>query len=140
MQKILAGGAGLFMLLNGYVHAGEIICPAVTDIQKVVGAVEDVYSVDIPDEHKWASESLVDVVDPDSLKFNGAEYAPHEINENGQATRRATLTCRYGQINLILEYVQLQESSFSQWAENRCESHEPRICALIDADYFNVSF
>jgi len=140
MQKILAGCAGLCLLLNGQVHAGEIICPAVTDIHRDIKTADNTFSVNGRDDREWASQSLVDTVDPLSLKFNGAEYVLYKPDESEQTPTRATITCKYGQINLTLEYLQVQEPYFSQWLDNRCESLEPRDCILTNADYFNVTF
>ncbi|MDP9785789.1 DUF3757 domain-containing protein [Pseudomonas fluorescens] len=140
MKKIPAGGAVLLMLIIGHVHAGEITCPAATSIHRNIEALEDVYSVDGQENHEWASESLVDVVDPTSLRFEGAEYVIHESDEDKQAARLATITCRYGDINLKLAYQQILEPAFSRWANNRCESRDTRMCRLMDNDYFNLIF
>ncbi|CAI8802058.1 hypothetical protein [Pseudomonas brassicacearum] len=78
MKRILAGGAVLLWLIIGHAHAGEITCPAVTDIRRNIETVEDVFFVDIQDGHEWESESLVDVVDPSSLRFEGAKYVIHD--------------------------------------------------------------
>ncbi|MCP1452863.1 MULTISPECIES: DUF3757 domain-containing protein [Pseudomonas] len=138
MKKILAGGAALLLLIIGQAHAGEITCPAVTDIHRNIESVEDVFFVDVQDDHEWESESLVDVVDPESLQFEGAEYVIHEADEDRQATTRATITCRYGDINLNMEYQQILEPAFSGWVNNRCESPNTRMCRLMDGDYFNL--
>ncbi|WP_024618694.1 DUF3757 domain-containing protein [Pseudomonas kilonensis] len=138
MKKILAGGAALLLLIIGHAHAGEITCPAVTDIHRNIESVEDVFFVEIQDDHEWESESLVDVVDPASLQFEGAEYVIHEADEEIQAATRATITCRYGDINLNMEYQQILEPAFSGWVNNRCESPNTRMCRLMDGDYFNL--
>ncbi|KQW33465.1 MULTISPECIES: hypothetical protein [Pseudomonas] len=138
MKKILAGGAVLFWLIIGHAHAGEITCPAVTDIHRNIEPVEDVFFVDVQDGYEWESESLVDVVDPASLQFKGAKYVIHEADEDRQAATRATITCRYGDINLNLEYQQILEPAFSGWVNNRCESPDSRMCRLMDGDYFNL--
>lgn len=140
MRKIVAGGAGLLMLVLGQVHADEIICPAVSDIRRNIESVEDVYFVDLPDDRDWKSVSLVDVVDPPSLKFEGAEYEIHEADGDKQALATATITCRYGEINLTQKRIQILEPSFSRWVDNRCASPDPKMCTLISADYFNLSF
>ncbi|WLH45851.1 DUF3757 domain-containing protein [Pseudomonas beijingensis] len=139
MKKILAGGAILLLLIIGPVHAGEITCPAVTDIHRNIESVEDIFFVDIQDEHEWESESLVDVVDPVSLQFEGAEYVIHR-DDDEQAATRATITCRYGAINLKLEEQQILEPTFSKWVSNRCESADTRMCRLMDGDYFNLIY
>lgn len=138
MRKILAGGAALLLLITGHAHAGEITCPAVTDIHKNIESVEDVFFVEVQDNHEWESESLVDVVDPATLQFEGAEYVIHEADEDRQAAIRATITCRYGAINLNMEDQQILEPAFSGWANNRCESPDTKMCRLMDADYFNL--
>ncbi|WP_420234787.1 DUF3757 domain-containing protein [Pseudomonas sp. ABY48] len=140
MKKILAGGAVLLWLIIGHAHAGEITCPAVTDIHRNIESVEDVFFVDIHDDHEWESESLVDVVNPSSLQFEGAEYVIHEADEDQQAATTATITCRYGDINLNLEYQQILEPAFSGWVNNHCDSPDTRMCRLMDSDYFNLIF
>lgn len=140
MQKILAAGAGLLMLIIGHAHAGEIICPAVTDIHRNVESVEDVYAVDPLENRDWKSESLVDVVDPASLRFKGAMYVTHNVEGEESTSSRATVICSYGDINLAQDYRQILEPTFSKWVDKRCESRDPRMCRLMDADYFNVSF
>ncbi|MDB6442290.1 hypothetical protein SAMN03159507_00884 [Pseudomonas sp. NFACC32-1] len=140
MQRILAGCAGLFLSLNGYLHAGEIICPAVTDIHRNMETADDTYSVEVRDDREWASQQLVEEVNPALLEFSGAEYVLHEPDGDEQTPTRATIICRYGQLNLTLEHLQVQEPFFSEWADNRCESLDPSVCRLINADYFNVTF
>ena len=140
MKKILAGGAVLLLLIIGHVHAGEITCPAVTDIHRNIESLEDVYTVDERQEHEWKSESLVDVVDPASLQFEGAEYVIDEDDGDEQTATRATITCRYGAINLKLDYKQILEPAFSMWVSNRCESTDTRMCRLMDGDYFNLIY
>lgn len=140
MQKILAGCAGLFLLLNEQVHAGEVICPAVTDIQRNIETADDIYSVNLRDDREWASQSLVDKVDPVLSRFNGAEYALHESTEDELAPTRTNITCKYGQINLTLEYLQVRKPYFSRWTDDHCESLQLRDCKLIDADHANVTF
>ncbi|MDO7896443.1 DUF3757 domain-containing protein [Pseudomonas citrulli] len=139
MNKVLAGGLGLLMLVTGHVHAGEILCPAVSEIHRKIESVEDVYFVDSPEEHEWTSESLVDVVKPQSLRFEGAEYTFHET-AGDTSLSSATLTCKYGQINLKRVHPQLLEPGYSLWADSRCDSPSIRACRLMDAEYFNVSF
>ena len=139
MKKILAGRAVLLLLIVGHVHAGEIACPAVTDIHRNIESVEDVFFVEVQDGPEWESESLVDVVDPASLQFEGAGYVIHKADEDQQAATRATITCRYGDINLNVEYQQILEPAFSGWVNNRCESPDTRMCRLMDGDYFNLS-
>ncbi|OPG71582.1 DUF3757 domain-containing protein [Pseudomonas ogarae] len=138
MKKILAGRAVLLLLIFGHVHAGEITCPAVTNIHRNIESVEDVFFVEVQDDHEWESESLVDVVDLASLQFEGAEYVIHKADEGQQAATRATITCRYGDINLNLEYQQILEPAFSGWINNHCESSDTRMCRLMDGDYFNL--
>lgn len=140
MKKILAGGAVLLLLIIGHVHAGEVTCPAVTDIRRNIESVEDVFFVDAQDDHEWESESLVDVVDPVSLQFEGAEYVIHKDDGNEQTSSRATVTCKYGAINLKLEEHQILEPTFSKWVSNRCESADTRMCRLMDGDYFNLIY
>ncbi|KAB0553395.1 DUF3757 domain-containing protein, partial [Pseudomonas palleroniana] len=82
----------------------------------------------------------VDVVDPASLQFKGAKYVIHEADEDTQAATRATITCRYGDMNLNLEYQQILEPAFSGWVNNRCESPDTRMCRLMDGDYFNLIY
>lgn len=138
MRKILAGGAAWLLLIIGHAHAGEITCPAVTDIHKNIEAMEDVFFVEVQDDHEWESESLVDVVDPAALQFEGAEYVIHEADKDRQTATRATITCRYGDINLNMEYQQILEPAFSGWVNNRCESPDTKMCRLMDGDYFNL--
>lgn len=138
MKKILAGGAILLLLIIGHVHAGEITCPAATDIHRNIESLEDVYTVDGWEEHEWKSESLVDVVDPTSLQFEGADYVIHEDDGDEQTASQGTITCRYGAINLKLDYRQILEPAFSKWISNRCESTDTRMCMLMDDDYFNL--
>ncbi|WP_434573888.1 DUF3757 domain-containing protein [Pseudomonas sp. Z3-6] len=140
MKKILAGGAVLLLLIIGHVQAGEITCPAVTDIRRNIESVEDVFFVDVQDEYEWVSESLVDVVNPLSLQFEGAEYVIHKDDGNEQTPSNATITCRYGAINLKLEEQQILEPTFSKWMSNRCESADIRMCRLMDGDYFNLIY
>ncbi|WP_413792984.1 MULTISPECIES: DUF3757 domain-containing protein [unclassified Pseudomonas] len=140
MIKILAGGAVWLLLIIGHVHAGEIKCPAVTDIHRNIESVEDVFFVDVQDDHEWESESLVDVVDSASLQFEGAEYVLREDDGNEQTAPRATITCRYGAINLKLDSPHLLEPAFSKWVSNRCESADTRMCRLMDGDYFNLVY
>lgn len=140
MQNTLAKGAGLLMLFVGHIQANEITCPAVTDIHRKIESVEDIYSVEVQDDREWQSQSLVDVVDPALLQFNGAEYAIDESDDAEQTPTRMTITCKYGEINLTLEYLQVVEPGFSPWEDNRCESLDTKACKLITADYFNLSF
>ncbi|MCL6705199.1 DUF3757 domain-containing protein [Pseudomonas sp. T1.Ur] len=140
MQKILAGGAVMLWLILGHVHAGEVTCPAVTDIRRNIESVEDVFFVDVQDDHEWKSESLVDVVDPVSLQFEGAEYVIHKDDGNEQTPSRATITCRYGAINLKLGYQQILKPKLSKWVSNRCESADIRMCRLMESDYFNLVY
>lgn len=140
MQKILAGGAGLLMLIIGHADAGEITCPAVTDIRRNLEAVEDVYTVDRLEDREWKSESLVDVVNPASLRFKGAKYVVYGVDGEASTPPRVTVTCSYGDINLTQVYLQILEPTFSQWVNQRCDSPDTRMCRLMDADYFNVSF
>lgn len=127
----------MLLLILGQAHAGEITCPAVTDIHRNIESVEDVFFVEAQDEHEWESENLVDVVNPTSLQFEGAEYVVHEADEDKQTATKATITCRYGDINLNLEYQQILEPAFSGWVNNRCESPDTRMCRLMDDNYFN---
>jgi hypothetical protein len=140
MRKAMAGGAGVLFFFIGHVQASEITCPAVTDIHRNIESVEDVFLVEHQTDRQWSSQSLVDVVDSQSLKFNGAEYVIHEDDQDEQAPTRATITCRYGPINLTSEYQNLQVPTYSHWRNHRCESADPEMCKLINADYFNVSF
>ncbi|WP_339477292.1 MULTISPECIES: DUF3757 domain-containing protein [unclassified Pseudomonas] len=140
MKKKLAGGAVLLLLIIGHAHAGEITCPAVPDIHRNIESVEDIFFVEVQDDYEWESESLVDVVDPASLQFEGAEYVIHEDDGNEQTPALATITCRYGAINLKLDYQQILEPTFSKWMSNRCESADTRMCRLMDADYFNLIY
>jgi hypothetical protein len=140
MKKNLAGGAVWFLLIVGHAHAGEIKCPAITDIHKDIESVEDVFFVDAQDGHEWESESVVDVVDTASLQFEGAEYVINKDDESQQTAPRTTITCRYGAINLSLEYEQVFEPAFSKWMSNSCESADVRMCRLMDGDYFNLIY
>ncbi|MFL7964806.1 DUF3757 domain-containing protein [Pseudomonas kielensis] len=140
MKKILAGGAIMLLMIIGHVHAGEITCPTVTDIHRNIESLEDVYFVDIREDQEWKSESLVDVVDPASLRFEGAEYVIHEDDGDEQTAIHTTITCRYGAINLKLDYQHILEPAFSKWMSNRCESADTRTCRLIDGDYFNLIY
>ncbi|EJK98805.1 hypothetical protein PflQ2_0523 [Pseudomonas fluorescens Q2-87] len=74
------------------------------------------------------------------LQFNGAEFAIHEPDADDHAPTRATITCKYGAINLTLEYLQVQEPTLLPWADNRCESLDIKTCRLTSADDFRVSF
>lgn len=130
----------MLLLIIGQVHAGEITCPAVTDIHRDIESLEDVYTVDGREEREWKSESLVDVVDQTSLQFEGAEYVIHEDDGDEQTAPRATITCRYGAINLKLNDQQILEPAFSKWISNRCESPDTRTCRLMDGDYFNLIY
>ncbi|ROM69192.1 DUF3757 domain-containing protein [Pseudomonas brassicacearum] len=135
MRNILTvGGAGMLFLIIGHVHAGDITCPAVTQIHRDPGKIE------VQDDHEWESHSLVEAANPALLKFNGAEFAVHETDTHNQAPTRATITCKYGAINLTLEYLQVQEPTLLPWADNRCESPDIKTCRLINADDFRVSF
>ncbi|WP_256217152.1 DUF3757 domain-containing protein [Pseudomonas sp. Q12-87] len=139
LRKALAGGAVLLMLIIRHVNAGEITCPTVTDIYRNIEAMEDIFLVDTPEDREWKSESLVDVVDPLKLQFDGAEYVIHEADSDRREPT-ATVTCRYGDINLKSEYPRILQPGFSRWTENRCESPNTKMCMLMSADYFNVSF
>lgn len=135
MRNLMTGGgAGIFLLMIGHVHAGEITCPAVTQIH------HNTESVEVQDHREWQSQSLVEVVDPARWQFNGAEFAVHEPDGDGQAPTKATITCKYGELNLTLEYLQVQETTSLPWANNRCESPDTHMCRLINADYFSLSF
>lgn len=135
MRNILTvGGAGMLLLIIGHAHAGDITCPAVTQIHRDTGTIE------VQDDHEWESHSLVEVANPALLKFNGAEFAIHEPDTHNQAPTSATITCKYGAINLTLEYLQVQEPTLLPWADNRCESPDIKTCRLINADDFRVSF
>lgn len=127
----------MLLLILGQADAGEITCPAVTEIHRNIESVEDVFFVEVQDDYEWESENLVDVVNPTSLQFEGAEYVVHEADEDEQTATKATITCRYGDINLNLEYQQILEPAFSGWVNNRCESPDTRMCRLMDDDYFN---
>ncbi|AHL36349.1 hypothetical protein CD58_27320 [Pseudomonas brassicacearum] len=135
MRNILTvGGAGMLLLIIGHVHAGEITCPAVTQIHRDTGSIE------VQDDHEWESHSVVGVANPALLQFNGAEFAIHESDADNQAPTRATITCKYGAINLTLEYLQVQEPTLLPWTDNRCESPDIKTCKLINADDFHGSF
>ncbi|MCW1246657.1 DUF3757 domain-containing protein [Pseudomonas sp. SAICEU22] len=141
MLKILwTGSTALLSLIIGQVHAGEITCPAAADIHRNIEAVEDIYFVGEHSEFEWQSQSLVDAVDPQSLSFKGADYALHvEDNDEGLPTH-TTITCRYGEINLILEYSSVQEPAYSAWLDNTCNNQDVKQCQLITSDYFQVNF
>jgi len=141
MLKILwTGSTALLSLIIGQVHAGEITCPAAADIHRNIEAVEDIYFVDEHSEFEWQSQSLVDAVDPQWLSFKGADYALHvEDNSEGLPTH-TTITCRYGEINLILEYSSVQEPAYSAWLDNTCNNQDVKQCQLITSDYFQVNF
>ena len=80
MRNILTvGGAGMLLLIIGHAHAGDITCPAVTQIHRDTGMIE------VQDDHEWESHSLVEVANPALLKFNGAEFAIHEPDTHNQA-------------------------------------------------------
>jgi len=135
MRNILTvGGAGMLLLIIGHVHAGEITCPAVTQIHTDTGSIE------VQDDHEWESHSVMEVANTALLQFNGAEFAIHEPDADDHAPTRATITCKYGAINLTLEYLQIQEPTLLPWADNRCESLDIKTCRLISADDFRVSF
>ncbi|WP_434578833.1 DUF3757 domain-containing protein [Pseudomonas sp. Z5-35] len=132
-------GAGLLVGMTSQVYADQITCPAVADIQRNIEALEDVFFVDETNDLDWQSQSLVNVVSPALLLFNGAEYVVHE-NDDQPLIARTTFTCKYGEINLILKDIQMQVPSFSPWVNNRCESPDVHRCELINADYFQVNF
>jgi hypothetical protein len=137
MKKSLIGGAVTLVLIMGQVNADEVTCPAVADIHRNIEALEDIFSVDAHDGHEWKSESLVAVVDASTLQFKGAKYT---VRYNIKHEPTTIITCRYGEINLTLEYPQLVEPTYSKWADKRCESENIKRCRLMSADYFNVSF
>ncbi|MGN8278265.1 DUF3757 domain-containing protein [Pseudomonas sp. SMN5] len=136
MNNVLAGGVSFMMLFIGHVQAGEIVCPVASELHRNVESLEDVYFVDALENREWKSESLVAVVDPLSLKFEGAEYELHEAAPSSSAT----ITCKYGQINLKRDHPQVLEPSYSLWSDNRCKSASTQACRLMDAEYFNVSY
>ncbi|WP_434609138.1 DUF3757 domain-containing protein [Pseudomonas sp. D2-30] len=141
MFKIRAGGVGVLLGVIGQVNAGEITCPAATDIHRNIEAVEDVYFVEGHDEFEWRSENLVDLVNPRKLLFEGAEYVQQEESEDEEELAiRTTITCRYGDMNLVMQYPHVQEPTFSPWINNNCKSQDVNECQLINADYFQVSF
>lgn len=134
MRNIMTGGAGILLFIIGHVHAGEITCPTVTQTHHNAKLVE------VQDDREWQSQSLVEVANPALWQFNGAEFAVHEPDGGSQAPTRATMTCKYGELNLTLEYLQVQEPASLPWADNRCESPDTHMCRLINADYFSLSF
>ncbi|SFB33045.1 hypothetical protein SAMN03159488_03068 [Pseudomonas sp. NFIX10] len=135
MRNILTvSGAGMLLLIIGHVHAGEITCPGITQIHRDIG------SIDVQDDHEWENHSIVEVANSALEQFNGAEFAIHEPDVDNQTPTRATITCKYGAINLTLEYLQVQERTLLPWADNRCESPDIKTCRLISADDFRVSF
>lgn len=141
MLKILwTGSTALLSLTMGQVHASEITCPSAANIHRNIEAVEDIYFVDEQNAFEWQSQSVVDAVNPQSLSFKGADYALHVENNGEGLPTHTTVTCRYGEINLILEYSSVQEPAYSAWLDNTCNNQDVNQCQLITADYFQVNF
>ncbi|MCD9113877.1 DUF3757 domain-containing protein [Pseudomonas bijieensis] len=127
---ITDGGAGMCLLIIGHVHAGEVTCPAVTQIHDNTAAVE------IQNDPEWQSQSLVQELNPAALPFNDAEFAIHEPDEDELTPRGVTITCNYGEDNLTLDY---QPMSLP-WAGNRCVSQDTNIYRRVNTDYFSLRF
>ncbi|WP_260957660.1 DUF3757 domain-containing protein [Pseudomonas citri] len=133
MANLMAGGAaGLFLWSVGQVHAGEITCPGVTQIQRTIEPVE------VQDNRQWESQRLTDVADPAMAQFNSAEFVAQEAEADEQSPTRAT--CTFGTLSLRLEYLSVQGPALSSWSNRRCESPDATLCKLIKADELNLSF
>ena len=135
MAKLMAGGAaGLFLWIVGQVHAGEITCPGVTQIQRTIKPVE------AQENRQWESQRLIDVADPAMAQFNSAEFVVPETEADEQSPTQATIICKLGTLNLTLEYLTVQGPALSPWSNRRCESPDATLCTLIKADELNLSF
>ncbi|MDO7896440.1 DUF3757 domain-containing protein [Pseudomonas citrulli] len=137
MRKIMAnlmtvGGAGLFLWIAGQVHAGEITCPGVTQIQKTIEPVE------ARDDRQWERQRPMDVADPAMAQFNSAEFVVQEPDE--QSPTQATIIYKLGTLNLTLEYLQAQGPALSTGSNRPCESPDATLCKLIKAHELTLSF
>ncbi|PBJ11622.1 hypothetical protein BSG18_22610 [Pseudomonas ogarae] len=128
------GGAGICLLIIGHVHAAEVTCPAATLIH---GTTE---TVEIQDDRKWQSQDLGQEANPAVLQFNGAEFAIHEPDEDEQVPRRVTITCNYGENNLTLDYLDVQEPASLPWPGNHYASRDTHSCRPVNTDYFSLRF
>jgi hypothetical protein len=137
MKNTLTGCTWLLLLFIDHVRAGEITCPAIANISEHIKPWE-VKSIEVQDEREWASQSAINMDDPASMKFNGAEFALHDIDAP-PTPGSTTLTCAYASVNLALQYLQIQPP-VSAWTNRRCENLALQVCKLIDADDFNLSF
>jgi hypothetical protein len=137
MKNTLTGCTWLLLLLIDHGRAGEITCPAIANISEHIKPWE-VKPIEVQDEREWASQSAINMDDPASMKFNGAEFALHDIDDP-QTPGGTTLTCAYASVNLALQYLQIQPPG-SEWTNRRCENLALQVCKLIEADDFNLSF
>lgn len=137
MKNTLTGCTWLLLLFINHVKAGEITCPAIAEVREHL-KLSDVKSIEVQDDREWADQGAIKMVDPASMKLNGAEFALHDIDVP-QTPGRATLTCAYASVNLALQYLQVQPP-FSEWTNRRCENLALQVCNLINADDFNLSF
>lgn len=131
---ITDGGAGMCLLIIGHVHAGEVTCPAATQIH---GTTE---TIEIQDDRQWQSQDLGQEANPAVLQLNDAEFAIHEPDEDEQIPRRVTITCNYGENNLTLDYLDFQEPTSLPLVPNRCGSRDANTCRRASADYFSLRF
>ncbi|WP_069018547.1 DUF3757 domain-containing protein [Pseudomonas corrugata] len=137
MKNTLTGCMWLLLLFINHVKAGETTCSDIADIREHT-LTPNVKSIEVQDDREWAGQSAIKMVDPASMKLNGAEFALHD-DDDSQTPGRATFTCAYVSVNLALQYLQVQPP-FSEWTNRRCESLALQVCKLINADDFSLSF
>lgn len=131
---ITDGGAGMCLLIIGHVHAAEVTCQAATQIH---GTTE---TAETQDDRQWQSQDLGQGANPAVLQLNDAEFAIHKPYEYEQPPKKVTLTCNYGENNLTLDYLDVQEPMSLPWAPNRCASRDDNTCRRVSADYFSLRF
>lgn len=135
MRNFMTGGGGIILLMIGHVHAGEVTCPAVTQLHDHTATVE------MQDDPEWQTESPVQELNPAALPFNDAEFAIHEPDENQQTPAKVSITCTHGERNLTLDYYPTpQELNLMPGLDTRCASQLPHMCRRGNADYLSLRF
>ncbi|WP_033062497.1 hypothetical protein [Pseudomonas sp. CFII68] len=134
MRNFMTGGGGIILLMIGHVHAGEVTCPAVTQLH------DHTETVEMQDDPEWQSQSPVQELNPAVLPFNDAEFAVQESEEDNQLPARVSITCNHGEMNLTLDYPSAQEPALMPGLDTRCASQPPHIFRRGNADYLSLKF
>ncbi|WP_434573891.1 DUF3757 domain-containing protein [Pseudomonas sp. Z3-6] len=134
MRNFMTGGGGIILLMIGHVHAGEVTCPAVTQLH------ENTATVEMQDDPEWQSQSPVQELNPAALPFNDAEFAVQELDEDNQPPARVSITCNHGEMNLTLDYPTSQKPALMPGLDMRCASRDTRTCRQGSTDYLSLRF